>query len=659
MRKRNKTADGMQQDASGLRRTVARIFAAWICITVVTGSLAAQSPASVSKKALKAYNTALEQYQRKHYREAVEYLNSVIKTEDRFVEAHLLVAECYLEMNDLQGAKEAFLKSIEIHPDFFPPVYYSVADICFEQEEYEQASRYLEKYLTYPRQKPALRAKSERLLRNSVFAAHAVNHPVPFQPENIGLVFDHDQYWPSLSVDEHTLIFTALIPKDANNPEVTGNRQEEFFVSDFRDGKWTQPVNLGSPPNTADNEGAQSISADAAKMFFTACNRSDGKGGCDIYYSEKRNGLWTRPRNLGSPVNTSAKETQPSISADGRTLYFVSTKSGGKGGQDIWKSELNEKGEWEQPVNLAELNTAYDESSPFIHFDDRTLYFASDGLPGMGQFDLFVSRKDSAGKWTAPVNLGYPVNSKYNEEGLIVNARGDRAYYSSDRTENNIRNIFTFALYPEVRPQPVSYMRGKIFDAKYYTPIRARFELTDLSLSRKVIEASSDSLTGEFLVCLPLGGQYALSIERKNYLFFSGHITMENGTYREPYTMDFPLRRIQPGEKIVLENIFFDFNSHQLLDESKTELQKIIQFMNHNPTVKIRITGHTDNVGKAAYNLELSQNRARSVANHLLSEGISMNRVNYKGMGATEPVADNNTDEGRAQNRRTEMEILQ
>ncbi|GHT24941.1 hypothetical protein FACS189430_10780 [Bacteroidia bacterium] len=637
-------------------RTVACLLLALFCLLPVAG----QTPSSASKKAVKSYNTALEQYQRRQYKEAIVNLNAAIKADNRFYEAYMLTAECYLDTEDLPKAKEAFLRCTALKPDAFPPVYYSLADICFEQEEYEEASRYLEKYLAYDRQKPALREKANKLLSSSRFAADAVAHPVPFQPENIGLDFGFDQYWPSLSVDEQTLIFTALIPKDAANPDVAGNRHEDFFVSDFQaEGTWTKPENLGSPPNTADNEGAQTITADASRMFFTACNRPDGKGGCDIYYSEKHDGLWTRPRNLGAPVNTAAKETQPSISADGRTLYFVSAKKGGKGGQDIWKSELNERNQWGEPVNLAELNTSGDESSPFIHFDNRTLYFASDGLPGMGNFDLFVSRKDSTGKWTKPVNLGYPINSKHNEEGLIVNARGDRAYYSSDRTEHNIRNIFTFELFPEMRPQSVSYMKGKIFDSKYFNPLKAKFELTDLSTGKKMVEAFSDSLKGEFLVCLPVGGQYALNIARTGYLFFSEHIVMKEGSYNEPYVQDFALRRVQAGEKIVLENIFFGFDSHQLLDASKTELIRIVTFMNSNPAVKIRITGHTDNTGKAAYNLELSQNRARAVAEYLRKEGIPTERVSYRGIGAAEPVADNTTEAGRAKNRRTEMEIVQ
>lgn len=630
----------------------------FLCVFLSTHGILYAQLSSSSRKAIKEYNAGLDNYSHRQYRQAIANLNSAVKYDGNFMEAYLLTAECYLELGELQQAKEHFLRCIAIQPDFFPPVYYSLADIEFELDEYEQASRHLEKYLTYTNQKPALRVKSEKLLLSSRFAANAVRNPVPFQPENTGLQFEYEQYWPSLSVDEQTLVFTALIPKDANNQAVTGNRQEDFFVSTFKDGKWDRPQNLGSPPNTADNEGAQTISADASMMFFTACNRSDGKGGCDIYYSEKRNGLWTRPRNLGAPVNTSAKETQPSVSADGRMLYFVSTRSGGKGGQDIWTATLGSGNSWSNPVNLSDINTPDDESSPFIHMDGQTLYFASSGWPGMGQYDLFVTRKDSTGKWAHPINLGYPVNSKHNEEGLVVNARGNRAYYSSDRNDKQIRNIFTFELYPAVRPQSVSYMKGKVYDAQYHKPLKARFELVDMASAKKVIESYSDSATGEFLVCIPSGKGYALNINRKEYLFFSEHFTVPDGSYSQPYLKDIPLRRIQPGEKVILKNIFFEFDSYKLLNKSKAELQYLVKFLRENPDVQIRITGHTDNAGNAAYNLELSQNRARAVANYLLNEGIPMARVSYKGMGASEPVASNATGEGQAQNRRTELIIV-
>jgi len=637
---------------------VVRLFFCCAFCIFLNITLLAQQLSSSNKNAIKAYNAGYEKYERRQYAAVIADLNRAIRYDANFIEAHLLMAESYLEINDLQNAKAFFLRCVEINPNFFPPVYYSLAELEFEAERYEEASQYLEKFLTYSRQRPAVVAKSEKLLQNSRFAAQAVKNPVPFQPENLGLDFEYDQYWPSLSVDEQTMVFTGLIPINPNNPAVVNNRQEDFFVSNFTGGKWSKPENLGSPLNTPNNEAAQTLTADATQMFFTACNRPDGRGSCDIYYSEKRNGLWTRPRNLGAPVNTSAWETQPSISADGRTLYFVSNRSGGKGGMDIWMSTLDDKGNWSVPVNLEEINTPGNESSPFIHLDGRTLYFSSDGWPGMGGFDLFITRKDSAGKWTTPQNLGYPINSKHNEEGLIVNARGDRAYYSSDRGDAKIRNIFTFELYPAVRPHPVSYMKGKIYDARYYKPLKAHFELIDLSSADVAATAYSDSVSGEFLVCIPSGKDYALNIKCKGYLFFSENFTMTDGSYQEPYLKDIPLKRIQPGEKVILKNIFFEFASAKLLDESKAELQQLVQFLRDNPDVKIRITGHTDNVGTQAYNLDLSQNRARSVANYLLNEGIAMTRVSYKGMGFSEPVAGNDSEEGRAQNRRTELLIV-
>ena len=618
-----------------------------------------QQLSSSSRNAIRAYNAGYEKFERRQYAAAITDLSNAIRIDANFIEAHMLMAECYLETNEPQKAKASFLRCVDINPDFFPPVYFTLAEIEFDDEDYEAASRYLEKFLSYSRQNPALRNRSERLLENSRFAEQAVKNPVPFQPENIGLDFEYDQYWPSLSVDEQTLVFTGLIPRNPNNSAVFGNRHEDCFMSNFRDGKWSKPENLGSPLNTPDNEGAQTLTADASRMYFTACNRPDGRGGCDIYYSEKRNGLWTRPRNLGVPVNTSGKDTQPSISADGRTLYFASDRNGGKGGLDIWMSTLDDDGNWSRPVNLEEINTPGDESSPFIHLDGQTLYFASDGWPGMGGFDLFVTRKDSAGKWSTPENLGYPINSKHNEEGIIVNARGDQAYYSSDRGEGHIRNIFTFELYPAVRPQPVSYMKGTIYDARTYKPLKALFELIELSTAEIAISAHSDSASGEFIVCIPSGKDYALTVKCKDYLFFSENFTMTGGTYLEPYLKDIPLKRIQPGERVILKNIFFEFASAQLLDESKVELQQLLQFLRDNPNIKIRITGHTDNIGSQSYNLELSQNRARAVADYLLNAGIAATRVSYVGLGSSEPVADNDTEEGRAQNRRTEFLIVE
>ena len=621
-----------------------------------------QQVTSTSRNAIRAYNAGLDKYERGQYNEAINDFNTAIRRDPNFLEALLLMAESWLELKNPQQAKIAFMRSLDINPDFFPPVYFSLAEIFFNEQQYETTIVHLEKFLSYNRLPPLLVERSEKLLRNSRFAINAMRNPVPFHPENIGFELEYDQYWPSLTVDEQTLIFTALIPKNPDKPYDRQNyalyMQEDFYVSHFRDGQWTKPENLGPPLNTPNNEAAQSITADGSQMYFTVCNRSDGLGSCDIYFSERVNGLWTRPRNLGPPVNTAAWESQPSISADGKTLYFVSNRNGGKGGMDIWMSKRNDTGNWSRPINLEDINTSGNESSPFIHFDNRTLYFASDGWTGMGGFDLFVTRKDSADRWLMPQNLGYPINTGYNEEGMIVNARGNIAYYSSTRDED-IRNLFSFELYPEARPMAASYMKGKIYDSRFYRPLRAHFELIDLATAETVIESFSDSISGEFLVTIPSGRDYAMNIKRAGYLFYSENFTMPEGTFREPLLKDIPLKRIRPGEKVILRNIFFEFASASLLDESKVELELLLLFLRSNPDVNIVITGHTDNIGTEEYNLALSQNRARAVVDYLLKDGIAGERLSYRGLGASEPIADNDTEEGRAQNRRTEMLIAE
>ena len=307
---------------------------------------------------------------------------------------------------------------------------------------------------------------------------------MPFNPINMGINIntENDEYWPSLSADEQTLVFTRLLPINNNNPDLVRNRQEDLYYSIFENGKMDSCKTSRSSYKYSGNEGAQTISADGKFMVFTGCNREDGYGSCDLYFSKREGDTWSNPRNIGKPINTQYKETQPSLSADGKTLYFASNRPSGKGGLDIWKSSINSNGIWSEPVNLGDsINTPYDEQSPFIHTDNNTLYFSSNGWPGLGNFDLFVSHKKDENDWTTPKNLGYPINTHFSEEGLIVNAKGNMAYYSSNREGEGGRDLFSFELYKEARPDVVSYMKGSVYDAESKLPLRARFELIDLN----------------------------------------------------------------------------------------------------------------------------------------------------------------------------------
>lgn len=615
-----------------------------------------------SKKAIKYFEEATTNYNLLYYDKAIELLKSAVEEDEMFLEAWITIAEVYMDKQDFESAIGAYRKSISIEPDFFPGLYLNLADLEFLSGKYSDAKVHFEKYLSYPNTSAKNRGAALAGVAKCDFSLWAVAHPVPFDPQNMGKAVNNelDQYWPSISVDEQTFVFTLLLPKDPNNPEAFKNRQEDFYFSRKGEEGWEPAENLGPPLNTSDNEGAQSLSADGKEMFFTACNRKGGMGLCDIYYSRWDGEQWTIPLNLGAPVNSRYKETQPSISPDGRTLFFSSNRPGGKGGLDLWKSTLQGDSIWGEPVNLGDsINTAGEEQSPFIHPDNSTLYFSSTGLPGLGRFDLFLTRKNSDGGWSKPLNLGYPLNTNFNEEGLIVNALGNTAYYSSTRDGGlGGRDIYEFELYKEARPNPVSYMKGTVYDAETSKPLKAKFELIDLKSANTIMQSYSHANDGTFLISIPSGKDYALNAESPGYLFFSENFTMTQADYTQPYIMDVPLKRMKAGEKSILKNIFFDTDKFSLKPESKVELDRLLTLLKKYPSLKIEILGHTDNIGSPEHNMALSGNRAKTVVSYLVEKGIDKNRLTAKGMGETQPIASNDTEEGRASNRRTEFMIV-
>ena len=606
--------------------------------------------------------SAKKNFEAKKYDNALKILSQAKRVDKYNIEIYFLYGEIYYDMNALDKVIEEYTDATKQIGDKRPVMYLLLANTLITMGRYEEAQPNLEKYLSNRNANAKYIAHVKRDIQICKFAINALQNPVPFEPENLGSGVNskYNEYLPALNAEENTLVFTRRVPK-LHPSQYEDPEHEDFYVSSKDGLLWSKSKSLGANVNTQGNEGAQSLSADGKYLFFTACDRPKGYGGCDIYLTRKDSkGNWSKPMNMGSTINSKYWDSQPSISPDSRTLYFTSNRPGGQGKLDIWKSTIGENGKFGKPVNLGDsVNTPFNEVSPFIHPDNSTLYYASDGKIGMGGLDLFVIKKVNDSLWGSAKNLGYPINTYKDENSLIVNAKGDKAYYSSDREGGfGELDLYSFDLYKEVQPESVTYLKGKIYDSKTNLPLSARFELIDLETNELIIESNSNRKTGEFLICIPANKNYALNVSKEQYIFYSDNFSLKDADGTEmPFVKDIPLSKIEKGNKVVLKNIFFETNSYVLKDESKTELNKLISFLNNNKAVKIEIGGHTDNVGSVESNKALSENRAKAVFNYLKANRVEEARLSYKGYGESMPISTNDTEEGKALNRRTEFII--
>jgi outer membrane protein OmpA-like peptidoglycan-associated protein len=641
-------------------------YFASILFIIISGFSFGQSNNSNEKKVLKLFEQAKQALNSNSYDQSLELLNRAIFIDPGFVDAYLMKSDIYQELDSIIPLIGSLETAIQLNPEKYPKSYFILGNAYYKSGYYQKASDCFQNYLQRVDEKALFVAKARQTMKKCSGAVNLLKHPVPYQAVNLGENINSvdDEYWPSITVDGKTIIFTRLVGSNTPAAERKKLVQEDFYTSNQVNKIW-QPCEPISSINTEYNEGAQTISSDGKLLFFTACTRSDGWGSCDIYFSRLKSGNWSVPRNAGQPINSPAWESQPSISANGETLFFVSNRKGGKGGMDIWKCKLmgfSEFGNpiWGNPVNLGDsVNTPGNEMSPFIHSDGKTLYFASDYWPGMGGYDIFYCRQKNDSVWSHPQNIGFPINSNKDEQGLVVDASGQNAYYSSDRPGSKGMDIYSFELYQAARPTPVSYIKGKVVDEDSGMPVCAKVELIDLDDSASVVKGESCWEKGEFLMCLPMGKEYAFNVSTEGYLFYSDNFQLKEVTnIIDPYILEIKLKKIKIGGSVVLRNIFFNTGSYELLSASKVELQKLIDFLNLNQSLVIEIGGHTDNVGTTEFNQRLSENRAREVYRYLISHYIDESRMKYSGYGLSQPISPNDSPEGRALNRRTEFRII-
>ncbi|MES2589053.1 MAG: OmpA family protein, partial [Bacteroidota bacterium] len=619
-----------------------------------------------------------------NYAAGIPYLEQALEKDPNFWEAHLLAGEFCEYSNRLDEAIKHFEEAIRINPNHSPSgsTYFFLGNLKYDTGDYEGALKCMDIYTQNRNANPELLKKANEIQNSCDFAIANMKNPSKFNPINIGPGINtaDPEYFPTITVDGKTILFTRRI----EDSRVVGQfkEQEDFYISHLTDKQiWAKAEPMPTNINTVNNEGAPTIAADGRTLIFIGCpdvtgtyygeNRT-GKGSCDMFITKKIGSRWQNPENIPGAINTANWETQPSLSSDGKTIYFIRgvRGQGGARSSDIYTATLLDNGTWGTATKLPDyVNTPFEEESVLIHPDGKTLYFASRGHAGFGGLDLFVTRLDESGKWSKPENLGYPINTKSDENSLMVSPDGEIGFFASNREGGyGDLDIYYFVMPEHLRPTKTVYFDGLVFDVKTKAPLSGKFYLVDLKTGKEVIRSESDKVTGEFMVSLPLDREYALNVEYPGYNFFSENFNMINPDSLESIHMDVPMIPVGDLRSVVLANVFFDLNKTNLRPESFVELNKLRDFLRSNPTMKIEIGGHTDTRGDDKANQVLSEGRAKSVMDYLIKQGIEEIRLTSKGYGETQTVVSDadiekeKTDKAKEKlhqkNRRTEYKFI-
>ena len=637
-----------------------RIIVLYIVVVLFPVLVAAQAynPDKVSRKALQLYEKAFQKASENQTKEAVTLLQEATSADENYADAWIALGRLQLELKNYPYSVTCFKRAQFIDLNYFKPHWLSYASGLAGTGDFIKALEITDKYIDQVKPTGLQLELALTRKRSYTFAVQqekeqqSEKNTVGFAPKNLGATVNSkmSEYLPSQTIDGTQLFFTRRV--DIYNEDFYGSSRQKIST-------WENAQPLKGSLNTPQSEGAMMISQDGNWLVFTGCYRPDSYGGCDLYISYKNKEGWSAAKNLGNRINSDQWESQPCLSPDKRELYFASRKPGGLGGSDLYVSRLQDNGQWSDPENLGPgINSAADEQCPFIHADNQTLYFTSSYWPGYGDDDLFMVRKVAEGKWSAPKNLGYPINTIDREGTLFITADGKTAYYASERKDSyGGLDLYSFELNPSIRPYETRWVTGKVTDKKTGTGISATLELTDLQTRQVISRVKTDSL-GNYLLTLPTGRDYAFTVNQKGFLFNSDQYFLKNGVVDSAVVKNIELQPIERNASVVLKNIFFETNRYELTPASLVELDKLVVLLSENPTISIEISGHTDNIGKADANLLLSESRAKAVVDYLASKKIDAKRLAYKGFGLTNPIADNATEMGRALNRRTEMKIV-
>lgn len=625
-------------------------------------SVSAQNVLTIDQlppKWAKMYRTAVKENKHGEYEKALRKFNKLLQVHPDFADAYTRKANVLYNLKQVDEAIDVLDLLIQKFPDHDPESYFTRGYMLFEQKNFERSHPDFASYLNRATLDEKRKSRVVFLYETAFLRDSLMRHPVTFTPQLLSdnINSDHSEYSPSLSMEGNVLVFTRR-----------KNNQEDLLMAVKDSSGNFGPAVYLTEINTPANEGAHCVSADGTMVLFTGCDRDVLFRGCDLYYSVLRDDAWTKPSNIGKSINTPAWESQPCLTADGKTLFFVSDRVGGLGGRDIWYCKKNERGVWTEPANLGSpINTSNDDETPFLHPDGKTLYWRSNGRIGMGDFDIYTAKwNEDKQVWENIKNLGYPINTEGSEGGLVVSLDGRKAYFStdafssSDEKKSNL-DLCSFDLPPFARAIATTFIKIQVLDSVSRQPVTAEINIQNLR-TNSIFNSGKTSALGQFLTPLHGKNRYAVHVFKEGYIFHSEYIDLDSVYSSEsPFMLNIllkPVSKTTRSAPVVLYNLFFRTGSFEILPESEPEITRLFALLTENPEIKILVVGHTDNVGEDQQNMILSRQRADAVKNKLLSKGIAPDRIDCEGKGETEPVADNTTDEGRRQNRRTEFIVL-
>ncbi|MCB9205176.1 MAG: OmpA family protein [Flavobacteriales bacterium] len=558
-------------------------------------------------------------------------------------------------------------------PDYHMYPYYYMGMIEFQRKEFKQAEQHFKKFLEmefdnpewYPKDHEEKYLEVEALLPSCGYYDSLYSNPVPFEPSVVkGISTRDNEYLGIISPDNEVALYIRRHFVKRKN-DLTAREIEEFVRSKRQpNGEFDTGTPMPRPFNLTENVGSATLTIDNKRMFLTICNdNADGYKNCDIFQSDWSYSGWSEPVNLGTGINgKNSFEGQPTVTPDGKTIYFVSIREdeiGDIDNMDLYVSHLQEDGTWGQAKNLGTtINTKGHEKSPFIHEDSHTLYFSSNGHQGIGDFDIYYVRQDSTGNWTKPKNIGFPINTEGADVGFFVATDSKTAYISSNERDDGVGgwDMFSFHLYKEARPEKVLFLKGQLRDENNKRITDATIKFKDME-TKEVHEVDVDTLTGDYVAVMNFSNDIVMTVEKKGAAFTSRYLSTKDSTLNDIKKLNVEVKQVRVGEAYKLHDIHYGTDRFNLDRESINMMNEFADYLKKNPKMKVAIHGHTDNVGSPSDNLKLSENRAKAVYDILVKAGVSPSRLSFKGFGETKPIGSNATSEGRAENRRTEFVI--